>query len=100
MIAATTSICFIVLPLQLSSSSHFPLPLSDMELLSHHDFVTRYGLEYMLLSPAILHHFNRFRERILLSQTMVGQLGNETNDDMDAYINLKEFEVVTLSEVL
>jgi len=22
---------------------------------------------------------------------MVGQLGNETNDDMDAYINLKEF---------
>jgi hypothetical protein len=31
---------------------------------------------------------------------MVGQLGNETNDDMDAYINLKEFEVVTLSEVL
>ena len=100
MIAATTSICFIILPRQLSSSSHFPLPLSDMELLSHHDFVTRYGLEYMLLSPAILHHFNRFRERILLSQTMVGQLGNETNDDMDAYINPKEFEVVTLSEVL
>ena len=25
---------------------------------------------------------------------------DETNDDMDAYINLKEFEVVTLSEVL
>ena len=25
---------------------------------------------------------------------------DEENDDMDAYINLKEFEVVTLSEVL
>ena len=25
---------------------------------------------------------------------------DETNDDMDAYINLKEFEVVTLNEVI
>jgi hypothetical protein len=25
---------------------------------------------------------------------------DETNEDMDAYINLKEFEVVTLSEML
>ncbi len=41
----TTSICFISLPQQLSSNSHFPLPLSDIELPSHHDPVTRCGLE-------------------------------------------------------
>ena len=64
-------------------------------------------------------------EWVLLPQAMAGESGGETggrlargvaptkeavyatidafdeeNDDMDAYINLKEFEVVTLSEVL
>ena len=40
-----TSICFISLPRQLSSNSHFLLPSWDIEPSWHHDFVTRCGLE-------------------------------------------------------